>query len=55
MTIKEQALQAARNYVSGVTLSSPSDVIHFVYSAKCTDEHLVNVWHDVSEEQRKYE
>ena len=55
MTRKEQALQAVRNYVSCVTLSSSSDVIHFVYSAKWTDEHLVNVWHDASEEQRKYE
>ena len=50
MTRKEQILQAARNYVSGVTLSSPSDVIHFEYGARWADEHPVNVWHDPSEE-----
>ena len=50
MTRKEQILQAARDYVSGVTLSSPSDVIHFEYGARWADEHPVNVWHDASEE-----
>ena len=50
MTRKEQILQAARDYVSGVTLSSPSDVIHFEYGARWADEHPVNVWHDPSEE-----
>lgn len=50
MTRKEQILQAARDYVSGVTLSSPSDVIHFEYGARWADEHPVNVWHDLSEE-----
>ena len=50
MTRKEQILQAARNYVSHVTLSSPSDVIHFEYGARWADEHPVNVWHDPSEE-----
>lgn len=50
MTRKEQILQAARDYVSGVTLSSPSDVIHFEYGARWADEHPVNVWHDTSEE-----
>ena len=50
MTRKEQILQAARNYVSGVTLSSPSDVIHFENGAKWADEHPVNVWHDPGEE-----
>ena len=39
MTRKEQILQAARNYVSGVTLSSPSDVIHFGYGAKWADKN----------------
>lgn len=52
MTRKEQILQAAREYVSGVTLSSPSDVIHFEYGARWADEHPVNVWHDASEEPR---
>lgn len=52
MTRKEQILQAARNYVSGVTLSSPSDVIHFGYGAKWADEHpnLESLWHNPSEE-----
>lgn len=52
MTRKEQILQAARNYVSGVTLSSPSDVIHFEYGAKWADEHpnLESLWHNPSEE-----
>ena len=52
MTRKEQILQAARDYVSGVTLSSPSDVIHFEYGARWADEHPVNVWHDASEEPK---
>lgn len=52
MTRKEQILQAARDYVSGVTLSSPSDVIHFEYGARWADEHpnLESLWHDPSEE-----
>lgn len=52
MTRKEQILQAARDYVSGVTLSSPSDVIHFEYGARWADEHpnLESLWHDASEE-----
>ena len=50
MTREDEILQAARDYVSGVTLSSPSDVIHFEYGAKWADEHPKNVWHDASEE-----
>ena len=52
MTRKEQILQAARDYVSGVTLSSPSDVIHFEYGARWADEHpnLEILWHDACEE-----
>ena len=52
MTREEQILQAARNYVSGVMLSSPSDVIHFGYGAKWADEHpnLESLWHNPSEE-----
>lgn len=53
MTRKEQILQAARDYVSGVTLSSPSDVIHFEYGARWADEHPINVWHDLSEEPKE--
>ena len=54
MTREEQILQAARNYVSHVTLSSPSDVIHFGYGAKWADEHpnLESLWHDVVEEPK---
>ena len=54
MTRKEQILQAARDYVSGVTLSSPSDVIHFEYGARWADEHpnLESLWHDASEEPK---
>ena len=52
MTRKEQILQAARDYVSRVTFSSPSDVIHFGNGAKWADEHpnLESLWHDASEE-----
>lgn len=50
MTREEEILKAARDYVSGVTLSSPSDVIHFDNGAKWADAHPVNVWHDASEE-----
>lgn len=50
MTREEEILQAARDYVSGVTLSSPSDVIHFEYGARWADEHPVNMWHDLNKE-----
>ena len=54
MTRKEEILQAARDYVSGVTLSSPSDVIHFEYGARWADEHpnLASLWHDAVEEPK---
>lgn len=58
MTREEEILKAARDYVSGVTLSSPSDVIHFDNGAKWTDEHpnLESLYHDASEEpQGEYE
>ena len=55
MTRKEEILQAARDYVGSVTFSSSSDVIHFENGAKLADEHPVNMWHDMSEEPRKYE
>ena len=50
MTRKEERLKAARDYVSGVTLSSPSNVIHFEAGAEWADEHpnLESLWHDVS-------
>ena len=52
MTRDEEILKAARNYVSGVILSSPSNVIHFANGAKWADEHpnLESLWHDASEE-----
>ena len=49
MTREEEILKAARNYVNGVTLSSPSNVIHFEAGAKWADEHPKNVWHDANE------
>lgn len=52
MTREDEILKAARDYVSNVTLSSPSNVIHFEYGAKWADEHpnLKNLWHNASEE-----
>lgn len=52
MTREDEILKAARDYVSNVTLSSPSNVIHFEYGAKWADEHpdLSQLWHDASEE-----
>ena len=56
MTRKEEIRKAARAYVSSVTLSSPSDVIHFENGAKWADEHpnLERLWHDASEEPQEY-
>ena len=52
MTRKEEITKAAREYVSGIMLSSPSDVVHFGNGAKWADEHpnLESLWHDASEE-----
>ena len=52
MTRGEQILKAARDYVSIIAFSSPSDVIHFENGAKWADEHpnLESIWHDASEE-----
>lgn len=52
MTRDEEILKAARNYVSAVTLSSPSNVIHFENGAKWADEHpnIKSLWHNPSEE-----
>ena len=51
MTRKEQILKAARDYVSGITLSSPSDVIHFENGAKWADNNpdLSLMWHSADE------
>lgn len=52
MTRKEQILKAARDYVSGITLSSPSDVIHFENGAKWADNNpdLSLMWHSADDE-----
>lgn len=57
MTRKEEITKAAREYVSGVILSSPSDVVHFENGAKWADEHpnLESLWHDASEKPRAEE
>ena len=52
MTREEQILKAARDYNSGITLSSPSNIIHFENGAKWADAHPANVWHDAKEEPK---
>lgn len=49
MTREEEILNAARKYNNGITLSNPSNVLHFEAGAKWADEHSINVWHDASE------
>ena len=51
MTRKEEITEAAREYVSGVILSSPSDVVHFANGAEWADEHpnLEKLWHGIGE------
>ena len=55
MTRKEEILNAARNYIRGVILSSPSNVIHFENGAKWADEHpnLESLWHDANENPKE--
>ena len=52
MVREEEIQHSARDYVSGVTLSSPSNVIHFDASVKWMDKNpnLANHWHDANEE-----
>ena len=59
MKREDEILKAANDYVNGVTLSvngvtlsSPSNAIHFEYGAKWADEHpnLESLYHDASEE-----
>ena len=54
MTRNEEILKAARDYISGVSLSSPSNFIHFAAGARWADErpNLEKLWHDASEEPR---
>ena len=57
MTREEEILKAARDYISGVTLASPSNVIHFAAGARWADErpNLESLWHDASENPRAKE
>ena len=55
MTREEQILKAARDYNSGITLSSPSNIIHFENGAKWADEHPKEVWHDAKDKPRAKE
>lgn len=54
MTRDEQILKAAREYNRGITLSSPSNVIHFENGAKWADKHPINVWHYANKEPEKH-
>lgn len=56
MTREEEIKNAARSYISGDTLSSPSILIHFANGAGWADEHpnLERMWHHASEEPKKY-
>lgn len=56
MTREEEILNAAREYNNGITLSSPSNVLHFEAGAKWSDEHpdLSSLWHKASEEPQGY-
>ena len=57
MIREEEILNAAREYNNGITLSSPSNVLHFEAGAKWADEHpnLESLWHDVTEEPQEKE
>lgn len=52
MTRDEEIQKAARAYISGVTLSSPSNVIHFENGAEWADKcpNLASLWHNANEE-----
>lgn len=55
MTRKEEIISAAREYNNGITLSSPSNVLHFEAGARWADENPKNIWHDTSEEPKEEE
>ena len=44
MTREEEILNAAREYNNGITLSSPSNVLHFEAGAKWADTHSKSPW-----------
>lgn len=52
MTREEEIKNAAKAYISGDILSSPSILIHFANGAGWADLHpnLERLWHDASEE-----
>lgn len=52
MTREEEIKKAARAYISGDILSSPSILIHFANGAGWSDLHpnLERLWHDAVEE-----
>ena len=54
MTREEEIKQAARSYISGDILSSPSILIHFANGAGWSDLHpnLERLWHDASVEPK---
>lgn len=49
MTRKEEIISAAREYNNGITLSSPSNVLHFEAGARWADENPKNIWHEPNE------
>lgn len=55
MTRGEEIISAAREYNNGITLSSPSNVLHFESGARWADENPKNIWHDTSEEPKEEE
>ena len=54
MTREEEIKEAARAYISGDILSSPSILIHFANGAGWADLHpnLERLWHDAVEEPK---
>lgn len=55
MTRGEEIISAAREYNNGITLSSPSNVLHFEAGARWADENPKNIWHNTSEEPKEEE
>lgn len=54
MTRDEEIIRAAREYNDSITLSNPSNVLHFEAGAKWADNNpdLSSLWHDASEEPK---
>lgn len=51
MTREEEIISAAREYNNGITLSSPSNVLHFEAGARWADNNpdLSLMWHDTDD------